>query len=84
MLEHFEWKEGDKSEAVCPTCKKLTTTTFKPDDLEMNVGGAVVLVRGLLLGICDKCGKPASVPAQSTAAVREAIGRTIRAKEMNT
>jgi hypothetical protein len=71
------FKEGDKSEVVCRTCNHRTTTTMKPDKLELEVAGRKVLIEDLLLGICDKCGKPASVPAQSTDKVKAAIDRAM-------
>lgn len=73
----FSWNEGDKSEAICATCNHLTTTTMKPDKLEIQVAGRKVVIEDLLLGICDECGKPAAVPAQSTDRVKAAIAKAM-------
>lgn len=64
------YKPGDKSRAICPHCAALVSTTFAYRDVPFDDGSGVV--KGILAGTCDVCGAVASIPAQSTPAIRRA------------
>lgn len=61
------FSEGDKSQAICTHCKKLSTTTFGYRDVPFSDGSGVV--KNILVGVCDQCDTVASIPAQSTPAI---------------
>ena len=65
-------QEGDKSQAVCLQCKKLSNTTFRYDTYEVPDSKGKV-VENVLLGFCDTCGTLASIPAQSSPKIRNEI-----------
>lgn len=61
---------GDKSKAICERCAKLVSTTFGYHDVPFSDG--VGFAHEILAATCDNCGAVASVPAQSTPAIRKA------------
>jgi hypothetical protein len=68
-VTRFLAREGDTHSLVCPHCKDLVDTharvrTYHEDDSGIDVPG-------VLLNICERCDKPAGIPAQSTPRIRE-------------
>jgi len=63
------YKEGDKSRAVCDTCKKIVSTTFRhaPYNYEE------LIIPDILQGFCDVCDSPVSIPHQSSPKIHEFI-----------
>ena len=64
------FNKGDKSKAICPVCKDITTTTMTNCDFSYTpiaIGGVTqnILVQGVLHGVCDECGEIVSIPHQS-------------------
>ena len=58
---------GDKSRAMCGDCGPVETT-FRYRDVPFRDGSGTV--RDILVGVCDKCGMVATIPPQSTPAIR--------------
>ena len=67
------FNEGDRSKAICSTCKKLSPTTFHYRDVPFSDGTGTV--KNILAGVCDRCDSVISIPAQSTPAVSKAISK---------
>jgi hypothetical protein len=61
------FKEGDKSRAVCDTCKKIVSTTFRYSPY--NYDG--LIIPDILQGFCDVCGVVVSIPHQSSYKIKE-------------
>jgi hypothetical protein len=61
------FKEGDKSRAVCNTCKKIVSSTFRY--ALYNYGG--LMIPDILQGFCDECGVAVSIPHQSRYEIKE-------------
>ncbi len=66
-------KEGDRSESMCPTCKarvpiRYSYRTVHLDETDIDV-------KNVLVGVCEKCTKTASIPAQSFPRLKEARER---------
>jgi hypothetical protein len=61
------YKEGDKSRAVCNTCKKIVRSTFRY--APYNYDG--LIIPDILQGFCDVCGVPVSIPHQSSYKIKE-------------
>lgn len=66
MKQYFE---GDKGRAVCDE-HGLVATTFAYRDVPFDDGSGVV--KNILVGLCDSCGKVVSIPPQSTPAIKAA------------
>jgi hypothetical protein len=64
------YRSGEKSRAICASCKKLVGTTFAYRDVPFDDGEGEV--KDILAAICDECGAVVSIPAQSTPAIRRA------------
>lgn len=62
------YKENDKSKAICNKCG-LVNTTFKIRDVPFSTKNGCA--RGILAGVCDKCGEVVSVPQQSAPRIKE-------------
>ena len=62
-------KEGDKSAAVCPICKKQVSTTFKLGNFWLVEPR--IEVKDILIGYCDECGTAVAIPRESTPKIRE-------------
>lgn len=73
------YKKGDKSKAICDTCG-FVHTTFLYRDLIIKETGAKV--ENVLVGVCDKCGKTVSTPAQSTAEISKVREKSIKSLEV--
>jgi hypothetical protein len=67
------WNVGDKSEAICPACRRRRATTFEVRDVP--VVDRRVTVPDVLVAVCDACGKVAAIPAQSTPLLKQALER---------
>jgi len=63
------YNEGDKSRAICDTCKTIVSTTFHYG--EYKVPDTDITVPNLLQGYCDICNSAVSIPHQSTYKIRE-------------
>lgn len=59
--------QGDKGKAICEHCGPVTTT-YLYRDVPLSDSGKVV--KEILVGECDKCHSVASIPAQSTPAIK--------------
>jgi hypothetical protein len=66
-------KEGDQSEAVCRHCKAIVTTTYRTRTYRLVTSG--VDVPGALVAVCDLCDNVATIPAQTTPRIGEALQR---------
>lgn len=64
------YEAGEKSRAICPHCSKVVETTFAYRDVPFDDGSGKV--KSILAAVCDECGAVASIPAQSTPAIRRA------------
>lgn len=64
------YEAGDKSQAICSHCEALVETTFAYRNLPFDDGSGTV--EDVLAAVCDVCGHVASIPAQSTVAIRRA------------
>jgi hypothetical protein len=67
------YREGDRSEAICPACEKRVTTRFEVRTVRLAESG--IDVRGVLAAVCDECGAVAALPAQSAPKLKEARDR---------
>ena len=65
------WNVGDKSEAICPTCKRRAKTSFEIRDVPVTERDMVV--PNVLVAVCDGCGEIAAIPAQSAPLLMEAL-----------
>jgi uncharacterized OB-fold protein len=65
------FNSGDKSKAICESCKSIVPTTFfyrnyiLPD--------VNITIPNILQGYCDRCGEVVSLPHQSTYQIKETI-----------
>lgn len=64
-------KVGDKSKAICKSCKAVVPTTYKLRDVPFDDGDGEV--KGVLVSTCDACDTICSLPHQSTPAVKKAL-----------
>jgi hypothetical protein len=62
--------EGDHSKAICSHCAALVSTSFKRRDVPFSDGKGIV--KDILVGVCDRCDRIVSTPAQSTPAIKAA------------
>ncbi|WP_423597613.1 hypothetical protein [Roseateles sp. MS654] len=72
--------EGEGGKAFCSHCNDVVRTTYARRDMPFSDGRGVA--RNILVGVCDRCGKPAAIPAQSTPAIakaRKAVAHPIEA-----
>lgn len=60
-------KEGEKGKAICEGCG-LTTTTYMLRDVDFSDKRGTV--KNIIVGVCDKCNKVASIPNQSTPKIK--------------
>lgn len=65
------FKVGDTLTAPCNTCRSLEAVTFQLRDVPFTDNSAIV--KGVLVGVCDRCNSVAVLPHQSTPAVRKSI-----------
>jgi hypothetical protein len=64
------YEAGDKSKAICESCKALVPTTFQYRDVAFDDGSGCV--KDILVAVCDHCDTVVSIPAQSTPAIKRA------------
>lgn len=69
-------KPGDKSQAICPECVQIVSTTFERRYVQLDDGSATV--PDILAGVCDLCDMVVSIPAQSTPEIKQVIEQTRR------
>ena len=62
------YNAGDSGKALCDI-DGLVTTTFRYRDVPLSDGSAVV--KDILVGVCDRCGKVVSIPPQSVRAISQ-------------
>lgn len=67
------WKENDRSEGMCSTCKRRVETVFKLRDYRLGESG--IEVPKLLVAVCRSCDGIVAIPAQSTPKLKEARER---------
>jgi hypothetical protein len=65
------WNEGDTCEVVCYECGTLVSATMRIRD--MGFEDNQVMVRNLLVDVCDLCDAAVAVPAQATPQIRAAL-----------
>jgi hypothetical protein len=63
-------QEGDTGSAICPSCRERVQIryqyrTFRLDESDVDVDN-------VLLGVCQQCDRPVTVPAQSSAKLKAA------------
>ena len=75
------WKEGDHSEAICPTCEKRVGTRFEVRALRLEESG--IEVPDVVVAVCTVCDGVAAVPAQSAPKLKEARERR-KAEQLET
>ncbi|HLP39902.1 MAG TPA: hypothetical protein VK465_00215 [Fibrobacteria bacterium] len=66
--------EGDKSQAVCLTCKNLVDTTYRYATFHFPENPKKT-VEDVLQGFCDVCGTAVAIPAQSTPKIQKELRR---------
>src|SRR4051794_37359480 len=64
------YREGDRSRAVCETCKRVVRTRFERRTFHLE--NPEVDVPGVLVAVCETCGTIAAIPHQSSPRLREA------------
>jgi hypothetical protein len=70
--------QGDKGKAICEHCGVVTTTYFYRD---VPLSDSGKMVKKILVGVCDKCQSVASIPAQSTPAIKAERERAVKSIE---
>jgi hypothetical protein len=70
------WREGEKSEALCTTCKGRQTTTFQFRPFELEVSR--ITVPNVLIAVCDGCGDSVSLPHQEVPKIKAARLQALR------
>ena len=68
------YKVGDRSKGCCSQCG-LVETVFEIRDLPISdeEENVVAVAKGILVGVCTKCGKTITTPQQSSREIREAL-----------
>ena len=67
------WREGDRSEAICPACERRMATRFEVRVVRLEERG--IDVPDVLVAVCAGCGGTVSIPAQSAPKLRQARER---------
>lgn len=70
--------QGDQGKAICEHCGPVTTT-YLYRDVPLSDSGKVV--KSILVGVCDKCEAVASIPAQSTPAIKAEREKAVKSIE---
>jgi hypothetical protein len=73
------YEEGEKSKAICYSCKQIVSTTFARRDVPFSDGNGEV--KDILVSVCDLCDQVVAIPAQSTPAIREARLKEVKSIE---
>lgn len=71
-------KEGEKGKAICEVCG-LTTTTYRLRDVDFSDKRGTV--KNIIVGVCDKCNKVASIPSQSVPQIKKEYNKTKKSLE---
>ncbi len=64
------WRENDKSEGICPSCRRRVPTVFAYRTIELE--NPRLSVADVLVSVCQLCGATVSVPWQSNQRLRAA------------
>lgn len=64
-------KVGDKSQAICKSCKAVVSTTYLLRTVPFDDGDGEV--KDVLVSVCNTCDTICSLPRQSTPAVKKAL-----------
>lgn len=65
------FKEGDRSRAMCPTCRTVCIQTFKKSTLKVKG----ISIPDVLMGFCNRCGNYVSLPHQSVEDIKNRVKR---------
>lgn len=65
------YKVGEKSKAVCQSCKQLRSSTFQERDVPLSSGKG--MVPNVLVAVCDHCDHIVSIPQQSVPRIQEIV-----------
>ncbi len=65
------YKVGEKSKAVCESCKQLRSTTFQERDVPLSSGKG--MVPSVLVAVCNHCDQIVSIPQQSVPRIQETL-----------
>lgn len=65
------WIEGETCEVPCHECRTLVSATLRYRDVGFD--NNPVVVRNLLVDVCDRCNAVVAVPAQATPQIRAAL-----------
>lgn len=66
-----QYKEGDKSKAICSSCRTQVSTTFKMRHVPFSEIEGSVLV---LASVCDQCDLVVGIPQQSVKRIKRLVG----------
>lgn len=61
---------GEKSKAICENCGLVATTFLEKD---VPVDDSKVVVKNLLVAVCDQCSEVVGIPMQSVDQIAEAL-----------
>ena len=70
-------EKGEKSKAICESCRQIVSTTFAQRDVPFSDGKGEV--KDILVAVCGLCNQVVAVPAQSIPAIREARLKEVKA-----
>lgn len=71
-MKHMKrWNEGEKGEIPCQVCGRLMPTTLRFRDVGFDDNP--VVVRDLLVDVCDLCDEIVAIPANATPQIRAAL-----------
>jgi hypothetical protein len=68
------WKEGDLSNALCPSCERIKDVAFRRRVVELDPG---VSIPDVLVAVCCECDGIAMIPAQSSPRLRAGFKRAM-------
>lgn len=73
------YKVGDHGKAICDHCQAIEPITYKLRDVPFSDGSGIV--KGILVGVCDKCDSVVLTPRQSTPAIRRQLQKQRKSLE---
>ena len=62
---------GDTGNAICFNCEALKTITYKLRDVPLRQDD--VVIKNILVGVCDDCDSTIILPSQSTEKVKSVL-----------
>lgn len=68
MAQVSNLQPGDRSQAICDTCKAIVETVIERRDVPLSNGGGIA--REALAAICTDCDKVVAMPAQDLDIIR--------------